>query len=158
MSAAIATKRQEIKDCEEQCQDSSTSGAETKGNNLQYDYLQTLRALWDVKALCLELLTMMHALYGCLPDHLESDADVVAAFLATKPKYYCNWMAFLSLVPFEIHLQFPDLMLRILKECLDYDEVVDMVAPDLWHNREVALALLRCCVVLLARRLSGPVQ
>lgn len=65
MSAAIATKRQEIKDCEEQCQDSSTSGAETKGNNLQYDYLQTLRALWDDKALCLELLTMMPALYGC---------------------------------------------------------------------------------------------
>ena len=49
-------------------------------------------------------------------------------------------------------------MLRILKECPVYDEVVDMVAPDLWHNREVALALLRCCVVLLARRLSGPVQ
>ena len=46
-------------------------------------------------------------------------------------------------------------MLRILKECQGSDTVADAVAvsdvvgsavaPDLWHNREVLLALSRCC-------------
>ena len=45
------------------------------------------RALWDDKALCLELLAMLPILYGCLPNHLQSDADVVAALMTAKPEH-----------------------------------------------------------------------
>lgn len=102
------------------------------------------QALWNDKALCLELLAMLPPLYCCLPDHLQSDPDVVEALVVATPDYYCDWEALLFLVPAELQLQFPDLVLRILWECRGSDTVADALAPDLRLNPEVVLALLRC--------------
>ena len=55
------------------------------------------------------------------------------------------------LVPFELQLQRPNLVLRILKECHGCEEVAHAVAPDLWQNRDVVLELFRCCDVMLPR-------
>ena len=105
------------------------------------------RALWEDKALCLELLPMLPPLYGCLPRRLQSDPDVVAALLAAEPKHYLGWHYLLCFVPDEIQLQFPDLVLRILKETQECCQVAEGVAPALWRHREVAQAMFRCCTL-----------
>ena len=101
--------------------------------------------LWDDNALCLDLLAMLPILYGCLPDHLLYDADVVAALLAAKPEYHGDWAGLFFKIPIEIKLQRPDLVLRILKECRGSDEVANDLAPVLWRNREIALAIIVGC-------------
>lgn len=47
---------------------------------------QIPQALWEDKELCLELLPWIPSLYGCLPDFLRSDHEVIEAILPAKPE------------------------------------------------------------------------
>ena len=117
---------------------------------------QIPKALWDDKEQCLELLSWIPSLYGCLSNRLKSDPDVVAALMAANPKKYRWWGKLLELIPFEVQLQNPALVLRVVQRYRDLrnadvyisDWVLssDAVAPDLWRDRENALALFRCGV------------
>ena len=101
-----------------------------------------------------ELLSWLPSLYGCLPNRLKSDPDVVAGLLAANPKKYLGWGKLLGRIPVEVQLQHPDLVLRVLKGYEDcglgryFDTVYHLsenaLVPDLWRNRDVVLALFRC--------------
>lgn len=75
---------------------------------------QVPAALWEDKYLCLELLSWLPALYGCLPDRLRSDPDVMATLMAANPKYYPSALL-LHHLPAEVQLQHPELVQRILE-------------------------------------------
>lgn len=78
----------------------------------------------------------------------------MVAILTAKPEDYTCWSFLIRDVPFEAQVQHPDLLLRVLKRyddsglawdvCLFFTAEDDFLAPDLWRNREVVLALFRC--------------
>ena len=84
------------------------------------------------------------------------DPDVVAALLATSPKNYRGWTTLLGLLPEEVQRRHPDLVLRILKgyegcrfsrvNRFEWQAEIEL-APDLWQNLEVVLALFRCGIL-----------
>ena len=116
---------------------------------------QIPRALWEEDTeLCLELLSWLPLLYGFLPNRLKSDPDVLAALLTNIPKNDDGFATLLGLLPVELQLQHPDLLLRFLKGCEGgglvmhcRSESPGALAPDLWRNRDVVLALFRSGMV-----------
>ena len=109
-------------------------------------------ALWEDTELCLELLSWLPSLYGCLPHRRKSDPDVVAALLASNPVEYYSWATLLGLIPVEVQLQHPALVLRVLMGYEDGNSAYDgssdwhlpenALAPYLWRNREVVLGVV----------------
>ena len=97
--------------------------------------------LWEDKALCLEVLAINPVLYGCLAERLKSDADILTALLTAEADH---WTDLLCLIPVELQLQRPDLVVSLLDKCLCSNTVVDAVAPALWHNPKVVMAIFRC--------------
>ena len=128
---------------------------------------QIPQALWEDKELCGELLSWHPSLYGCLPNRRKSDPDVLAALLVANPENYPGWATLLGLIPFEVQLQNPDLVLRVLKGFADCTLALKFtsswhvnrneLASDLWRNREVVLALFRCGMLCYASLLRPPV-
>ena len=90
-------------------------------------------------------------MYEFLSVGLQSDQDILAAFLAANPEHFGGWANLLGLIPVEVQLQHPELVCRILNGHIDCefgahwsDLDVGAIAPDLWRNREVLLAWIRC--------------